>query len=446
MPPAPKTQDELFAMAAAAGVALPWSDDTSVLCEPWAGLARPLPNRMIVHPMEGFDSTDDGGPSELAFRRYHRFAAGGAGLLWFEATAVLHEARSNAHQLWLHEGNKAAFARLLEEAKQKAAEAMGPGHVPYCVLQLTHSGRYSRPEGTPAPIIAHHDAVLDPAHDLPPNYPLVTDGELERIEDAFVAAARIAYDIGFDSVDVKSCHRYLMNELLAAHTREGRYGGSYENRTRFAKNIIGKIHAELGADKAISPRLGVYDGIAYPYGWGVKAEDGSLEMDLSEPIRFIGELRDMGVKLVNVTMGNPYHNPHVNRPYSKTVKDLPDSPENPIIGAARILNGAAEVQAAHPDVAMIGSGISWLRDLWPNVAAGALEQGLGLIGLGRQAFAYPFFAKEILDTGTLARQHTCITCAACTWLMRKGGPTGCPQFDQEGYAAIYQRLRGQDGG
>ena len=335
---------------------------------------------------------------------------------------------------------------MLEEAKAKAAESMGSDHAPFCVLQLTHSGRYSRPIGQPEPIIAHHDATLDLAHGLPADYSLVTDDELERIEDAFVAAAKIAFEIGFDSVDIKSCHRYLMNELLAAHTREGRYGGSYENRTRLLKNIMGKIQAELGSDRQITPRLGIYDGIAYPHGWGMKAEDGSMEMDLSEPKRLIGELREMGVKLVNVTMGNPYHNPHVNRPCFKTVKDLPDSPEDAVVGTARILNGAIEVQRAYPDMVMIGSGISWLRDLWPNTAAGAIADGLKLIGLGRQAFAFPGYAKEILETGRLDRKHTCIACAGCTWLMRKGGPTGCSQFDRDVYGPIYKELRQKDEG
>ncbi len=441
MPPAPKTREELFAMAEDAGVELPWSDDLSVLGEPCAALEPAAPNRLAIHPMEGFDSTDDGAPGELTFRRYHRFGAGGAGLLWFEATAVRPEARSNAHQLHLHPGDQAEFARLLSEAKQRAADAMGPSHAPYCVLQLTHSGRYSRPRGEPRPIIAHHDAELDPAHDLPPDYPLVTDDELERIEDAFVDAARLAFDVGFDAVDVKSCHRYLINELLAAHTRPGRYGGDYENRTRFLKNVVGKIRSELGADASVAVRLGVYDGIAYPYGWGVKPEEGSREMDLTEPLRLIGELRGMGVRLVNVTMGNPYHNPHVNRPYFKTIEDMGESPENPIVGVARMVSGALAAQRAYPDMVMIGSGVSWLRGLWPGVAAGALKQGLQLMGVGRQAFANPFFAREILREGRLDRRRTCIACAGCTWLMRRGGPTGCMQFDRETYRPIYERLR-----
>ncbi|MCX6621422.1 MAG: NADH:flavin oxidoreductase, partial [Acidobacteria bacterium] len=224
------------------GLNLPLRADVGPLLEPIVLGSRRIPNRMVVLPMEGCDGAADGSPEELTFRRYRRFAAGGSGLLWFEATAVVPEGRANPRQLWIHEGTVESFARLVEESRRAARERHGESHAPLLVLQLTHSGRYSRPGAAPAPIIAHHSAFLDPVHNLPADYPLITDEALERLEDAYVQAAIQAHRAGFDAVDVKACHRYLVSELHASHTRSNsRYGGSFENRSRFFRNVVGKI-------------------------------------------------------------------------------------------------------------------------------------------------------------------------------------------------------------
>src|SRR5512135_1554115 len=185
------------------------SDDLSPLFEPATAAGLRLPNRLVVLPMEGCDARPDGSPAELTFRRYRRFAAGGAGVLWFEATAVVEEGRANPRQLRLHPGSAAAFASLVEEAHRAAKEALGDAHRPFLVLQLTHSGRYSRPGRRPAPIIAHHSPYLDPLQQLPPDYPVISDSELEQLEDRYVEAAALAQRAGFDAVDIKACHRYL---------------------------------------------------------------------------------------------------------------------------------------------------------------------------------------------------------------------------------------------
>lgn len=244
-------------------------EDISCLAEQIEIAGHLIPNRMAIQPMEGCDATADGAPGELTYRRYRRFGAGGAGLLWVEACAVVPQGRANPHQLWIHKGTVDAFARMLEEARTAAADSMGTQHNPFFVLQLTHSGRYSKPRSTPSPIIAFHDPYLDPTRGIPIDQPVISDDELEALEDAYVEAARLAFLAGFDAVDLKACHRYLVNELLAGHTREGKYGGSYENRTRFLKNIIGKIRNELGKDRIITCRLNVHDAHPYPYGWGM---------------------------------------------------------------------------------------------------------------------------------------------------------------------------------
>ncbi|MDO8683718.1 MAG: FAD-dependent oxidoreductase [Armatimonadota bacterium] len=437
----PRSMDELRAAIRELGLDLRAEDDVSILAQSVTVADKIIPNSMAVQPMEGCDGLANGAPDELTFRRYMRFGGGGAGLLWFEACAVAPEGRANPRQLWLHAGTKDAFARLLEESRKAAADSMGKNHHPFAVLQLTHSGRYSRPVSAPAPMIAHHDAYLDPDRGIPADYPLVSDDYLETLEDKYIEAARLAFEVGFDAVDVKACHRYLMNEILAAHTREGKYGGSYENRTRLIKNIIGKIYAECGRDKIVTCRLGIHDSHPYPYGWGMD-KDNPTEANLEEPKRLVKELHEMGLSLINITMGNPYFNPHVNRPYDRPIEGMKIPDENPLAGVARLVGLTRRIQKHVPDIVVIGSGYSWLRNLWPHVAAANIKDGaMRIAGLGRQAFAYPGFAKEIVKTGKLELRHTCITCSSCTQIMRDGGKSGCVPFDKDVYGPIYREGR-----
>ena len=416
------------------------SDDLSPLFEPASAAGLRLPNRLAVLPMEGCDAQPDGSPAELTFRRYRRFAAGGAGLLWFEATAVVEEGRANPRQLWLHPGSAAAFASLVEDSHRAARRALGERHRPFLVLQLTHSGRYSRPGRTPGPIIAHHSPYLDPIQKLPPDYPLISDEELEQLEDRYVDAAALAQRAGFDAVDIKACHRYLVSELHASFTREGLYGGSFENRSRFFRNVVAKIRESVPG-LHVTSRLNAYDAMAYPYGFGVDREDPS-KPDLEEPVALVRFLRGMGAPVVNITIGNPYYNPHVNRPF-----DLPTAggtlpTESPLVGVARFIEIVSLIQRRFPDMLVVGGGYSWLRHFFPNVAAAAVRDGwVSLVGVGRMAFAYPDFARDLSESGQLDPERVCVACSACTQIMRDGGRSGCVPRDAEIYEPIYKAGR-----
>jgi NADPH-dependent glutamate synthase beta subunit-like oxidoreductase/2,4-dienoyl-CoA reductase-like NADH-dependent reductase (Old Yellow Enzyme family) len=405
--------------------------------------------------MEGCDGDAEGQPSKLTFRRYERFAAGGAGLLWFEATAVLPEGRANPRQLWLNEDSKEAFAALIKLARQKAAETNGPNHKPIIVAQLTHSGRYSKPGGVAHPIIPQRDPYRDtlvpqqkPNPDakskIPADWPIVTDDYLDQLQDAYVKAARIAFEVGFDAVDVKSCHGYLINELLACRNRAGKYGGPFENRTRFLLEVIDKIHKELGREMPVFTRLGIYDAIPYPYGWAVDKDDYTRP-DLTEPKKLIALLRDHGVRLINITIANPYYNPHIGRPFNEPIIGGYPEPEHPLIGVRRLINLAGEIQKQFPDIAIVGTGYSWLQTLFANVAAASKANGLAtLIGAGRMAFAYPDFAGDIITKGHLDPQKVCVACSGCTQIMRDGGTTGCVVRDNKVYGPIFEHGRMSD--
>jgi len=433
-----RTLDALTARIAELGLDLPVSNDLSPLARRVRIGAEETPNALAIHPMEGCDGTADGRPDALTRRRYLRFARGGAGLLWFEATAVVHEGRANPRQLLLTPESAAAFARMREEALAAGREVNGPSYRPFTVLQLTHSGRYSRPDAQPAPIIAHHDGLLDQVLGLPPDHPLIADEDLDRLLERYVVAARLAEACGFDAVDIKSCHRYLISELLAAYTRAGRYGGSFENRTRFLLNVVRAVRAEVPGIQ-VAVRLNMYDGHPYPWGWGVSKDDPALP-DLDEPLRLVGLLREAGVTLLNVTAGNPYYTPHINRPFDRNVAGGYTPEEHPLVGVTRLVHLAQAVKQRFPDLVVVGTGYSWLRHYLGHVAAAVIERGWAdIVGVGRQAFAYPDFARDLLTAGEMDPRKACIACSRCTEIMRDHGRTGCAVFDREVYSPIYRQ-------
>ena len=435
---------ELTAAIDALGLDLPASDDVSTLLTPASLGRRTVPNRLAVHPMEGCDAAPDGAPGELTFRRYERFAAGGAGLIWLEATAVVPEGRANPRQLHLHDASAEGFAELVRRARTAAA---GAGRDrPVLILQLTHSGRYSRPAGRPEPIIAHHSAVLDGPAGLPDDYPLITDDELDALQDAYVAAARRAAEAGFDGVDVKACHRYLVNELLASHTRAAsRYGGDYDGRTRFLRETVAKVAAAVGERIEVACRLNVYDGIAHPFGWGVRADGGDESVptpDLAEPIRLIGQLIAAGLTALSVTAGNPYHLPYVNRPADFGAAGDRPAEEHPLEGVARLADLTRQMQRAHPNLPVVAAGYTWLRQYFPHFAAATVAGGgASVVGLGRGALAYPDFAADLAGDHRLDRRKVCVLCSSCTQIMRDGGQAGCVVRDHAVYGPIFRAGR-----
>ncbi len=447
--------DNLIQLAQELNLSIDANDDVSILAEPVQAGSLFIPNSLAVHPMEGCDGDSQGRPGKLTFRRYDRFAGGGAGLLWAEAIAVVPEGRANPRQLWINSKNMEDFAALVKLIRQRAAQHMGSNHKPVVVAQLTHSGRYSKPEGIARPIIPQRDPYRDAlVPQQPPNpkvksripadWPIVADEYLDELQQAYVDAAKIAFEVGFDAVDVKSCHGYLINELLTSHNRRGKYGGSFENRTRFLLDVIDKIHKELGEDKPVVTRLGIYDAIPYPYGWAVDKDDYT-KPDLTEPKKLITLLQQRGVKLINITIANPYFNPHVGRPFNEAIVGGYDEPEHPLVGVARLIKLTGEIQKEFPDIALVGTGYSWLRTLFANVAAASKAKGLvTLVGAGRMAFAYPDFARDILTVGRMYPEKVCVGCSGCTQIMRDGGMTGCVVRDNEVYGPIFEHGRMSD--
>ena len=402
------------------GADFPLSENTDILFEKVKCGSLELDNRLAIQPMEGCDGTADGSPDEQTFARYKRFAEGGAGLIWLEAVAVVQEGRANPRQLYINDNTADDFKRLISKIKEDSFKKNG--YEAKVIMQATHSGRYSKPEGKPAPIIAYNNPLFEKDTPIDKSC-IISDDGLKRLEEAYGKAAHLAEQVGFDGVDIKCCHRYLASELLSAYNREGEYGGSFENRTRLIRNGIAQAKANVSDNFVVTSRMNVYDGFEHPYGFGVK-DDGSLEPCLDEAIELIRLLnKEHGLELLDVTIGNPYVNPHVNRPFDKGPY-VPN--ESPLVGVARMMHCVGTIQKAVPEVKIIGSGFSYLKELSPYLAAGAVESGIcEIAGFGREGFAYPDFVRDLKENGEIDKKKVCIACGKCTELMRMGNITGC---------------------
>jgi len=431
--------------------------DSSPLAQPLSLNGIKIGNRFAIHPMEGWDGTSDGKPTELTFRRWRNFGRSGAKLIWGgEAVAVLHEGRANPNQLLINEQTKGDLARLRDVLIDEHRQATGSDDGLLIGLQLTHSGRYSQPnvKGRPEPRILYHHPLLDKRLGLNADYRLITDGEIREIIEAFHKSARIAREIGFDFVDVKHCHGYLGHEFLSAHTREGEYGGSFANRTRFLTEIVEGVRSGAPGLE-IGVRLSAFDTVPYrpdpersspgkpgpgvpepfesllPYRWGfgVNVQD-PVKPDLTDAVRFFSLLRELGIRLVNISAGSPYYNPHVQRPTLFPPSDGYLPPEDPLIGVSRQMSAARALKKQFSDLLIVGTAYTYLQDFLPYVAHAAVREGwVDCVGLGRMVLAYPELPLHAIEGRLPDRKRLCRTFSDCTTAPRNGLPSGCYPLD-----------------
>ncbi len=424
-----KSKEDILAKAVELGIELPFTDDISSLFEPRSVEGFHVPNRLVVQPMEGYDSSADGAPSELTRRRYLRYASGGSGMIWYEAVAISHEGRSNPNQLWINEGNVRSYASLNDDVRREAEKS---GIRPLLVIQLTDSGRYSKPDGKPMPRAAASNSILDRTEPY-----LLTDDDLKRIQDQYIAAAKLSAASGFDAIDIKACHGYLMIDLLAARARVNSiYGGEEPSqRFRFMLETYDRIRAEVPGI-IVTSRLNISD--LYTGGFGV---DDNGNVDYTEPLLLVDELKRQGMSLINLSMGSPYHNAFVTRPFDTPLPGQTLPEEHPLTGVARMINGASIFQKQFPDMAVVGSAYSYLRQFIPNVAAEVIRRcEASFIGLGRSSFAYPDLPADLINNGKADPSKVCISCSGCTRLIRNLRPGGCVIRDRSIYGSELKKL------
>jgi len=452
-----KTADAFRAHLERSGLPLAFDDRLAPPAE--SPLAQPLVaggvrvgNRFCILPMEGWDGTPEGEPSDLTLRRWRNFGTSGAKLIWGgEAVAVRHDGRANPHQLLMSVRNAPAIAALRGALVAAHRERFGSNADDdlYVGLQLTHSGRYARPDvyDRPAPIAACPNPILD--RRFPNGVRVFEDAELDRLVDDFVAAAKLAYSAGFSFVDVKACHGYLGHELLGARTRVGPYGGALENRTRFLQRVIAAIRADV-SDLDIVVRLSAFDTIPYRKraqdhvgerepdadrtalpGFGVLEDDEHLEPALEDARAVLRLLESLGVTWICTSAGSPYYNPHVQRPAMFPPLDGYEPPEDPLRGVWRQIRATALLKRDFPRMVFVGSAYSYLQEWLPHVGQHNVREGLcDFVGLGRIALSYPDLPADVLSGAPLRRSAFCRTFSDCTTGPRMGLVSGCYPLDK----------------
>lgn len=449
-----KTVEQFKKYLARNGIQL--SSDDSLLTGAEAPLAQPyhlkdgfvIGNRFCVQPMEGWDGTADGAPTELTRRRWVHFGQSGAKLIWGgEAVAVQPAGRANPNQVLICPATLSALAELRKALLAAHTERYGDTRELLVGLQLTHSGRFSRPVDKIrlAPKILYHHPYLDARYGIAPDDPVLTDPEIGDIIADFVSAAGLAQQAGFDFVDIKHCHGYLGHEFLSAYSRPGPYGGSFENRTRFLREVVVGIRSQSPGLR-IGVRLSAFDTppfvpdhqtqigkpvtcAGYPWGFGLD-ECKPLEYNLEETTRFLELFQTLGIELVNITAGSPYYNPHIQRPAYFPPSDGYQPPEDPLFGVARQIEATAELKQRFPGLLMVGSAYSYLQEWLPYVAQHNVRHGkVDFIGLGRMILSYPEFPADVLAGRQLDRRRICRTFSDCTTAPRQGLVSGCYPLD-----------------
>jgi len=465
--PTLKTTDDFRRHVSSLGINLPCDD--AIVAGPGSPLAKPveqviingkqLGNRIAIQPMEGWDGTTTGGITEDVLRRWQRFGESGAKLIYGgEAMAVRPDGRANPNQLIITDENKTDLATLRDRLIASHRERFGQTEDLVIGFQLTHSGRFCKPNDKTRmePRVAYRHPILDKKFRIMSDDQVWTDGEIERLIGDYVKAAKIAWDVGADFVDIKHCHGYLLHEFLSGFTRPGKYGGSFENRTRVLQEIIAGIRAS-GNRIDFAVRLSAFDfapfkpdpalsqpgklgpGIPedfshclpYRYGFGVNQQN-PVEYDLTETFRFVDLCAQLGVKLVNLTAGSPYYVPHIQRPAAYPPSDGYQPPEDPLVGVARQINVVREVKARAPkNLVLVGTGYSYLQEYLPHVAQYVVRNGwTDIVGLGRMVLAYPGILADAIEKSSLATKSICRTFSDCTTAPRNGMISGCYPLDK----------------
>ncbi len=429
----------------------------SPLARPVTWNGRTIGNSWCVQPMEGWDGTTTGGTTEPMIRRWRHFGASGAKLIWGgEAMAVRPDGRANPNQLIISETNKKGLALLRETLLAAHREEYGRSDDLVVGFQLTHSGRFCRPNDKQRtePRVAYRHPILDKKPGVTSDAQILSDDEMKRLVEDYAKAAKIASDVGADFVDIKHCHGYLLHEFLGAQTRPGEFGGSLKNRTRPLREITAAIRA-IAPTLGIGVRVSIFDlvpfkpdpklstpgkpgpGIPedfsnylpYRYGFGVSATN-PLEYDLTEPAEFLRICESLGITMVNLSAGSPYYNPHVQRPAAYPPSDGYQPPEDPLVGCARQINVVRHLKARFPKLLIVGSAYTYLQEFLPHVAQYYLRHGhVDSVGIGRVVLSYPRVLADAVEKGNIDRRFICRTFSDCTTAPRHGLPSGCYPLD-----------------
>ncbi|MEX2717587.1 MAG: hypothetical protein Q6353_022640 [Candidatus Sigynarchaeum springense] len=393
-----------------------------------ATLASPLkldqitiPNRLVAQPMERSAGTESGDFTPTLVDEYISLAKGHWGVLHLEAMTVMPAYKSRKGQLVASANTRGSLEALLRKMRAIAPDTM-------YVVQLTVPGVVAG-EGLP------RTTIIPAVHEADPAIKLLSDVEIDDLLESFKRAIDITIDAGVDGIDIKACHGYLGVEFLRPqNTRQGKYGGSFENRTRFHKELV--IHAREAARLAgkerflLGSRISVAEYIAG--GVGTAGPEEYIE-DLGEVKSFVTNLCDWGANFVNITAGIPATQPEVTRPS----KNVPWGIYNHFRLTKAIKDHLASV-GKHP--AVIGSAYTMLGKDLPRIATkNILDGAVDLIGLGRQVLADPEYPAKLF-AGMDDEIHRCTGCGSCALLLRQQRHVGCTFYNKSFKNALKQQV------
>ncbi len=391
---------------------------------------RTAQNRFVINAMECCDSDEEGNPTEKTYRRYRRLFEGNAGAIFLEAITVTYENRGRKMQLSIEPHNEKALTEFVKEMKRVNDK-------PLFIWQLTHSGELSHPDFSKRvcvkPLPGFGGELVDEAY-------------IEKTIEQFVAAAKIAHNAGADGIDFKNCHGYLGSQLVRPYNdRAWKYGGSFENRTRFTYEVYERIHKEINDPNFIvGSKVSFWEG--FPGGQGSAGPDTAV-LDLTESIKLVKGMEERGAKFIMVSAGSP----SITLALSQPDRSIPDDvylhftfqkaargalkKETTVIGSAYsvLRNGKNNLQAVKEEEASL---LYWGDK---NIRDGITD----MIAIGRQSLADPYLPGKIQEDKP-GDVDWCTACDQCIELLIRQRNVGCAVYEKE-YTRALKNRREEEG-
>ncbi len=386
-------------------------------------------NRIVINSMECCDADLEGNPSELTYERYEKLFKGNAGIIFLEAITITYESIARIHQLSILPQNKKQLEKFVSKMKQINSK-------PLFIFQLTHSGELSNPKFS-------KQVTVKPL----PGYggELLSEDDIEHFINQFVEASKIAYEIGADGVDLKLCHGYLGSQLLRPwNDRNWKYGGSWENRSRFAFELIERVVKAINDPKfLIGSKISMWEG--FPGGFGTSGPRSGY-LDMTEPIALAKGLEERGAKFIMQSAGSPSLTLALTQPdkripdyvylhhyFSKILKDNL-KPETIVIGSAYSIfsNGKNNLRALNPEEKTF---LYWGDK---NIREGIVD----MVALGRQSLADPLIVAKLI-AGKENEVNWCTACDSCIEFLIRQSPVGCAIYNKF-YRDSLKKIRQQE--
>ena len=391
---------------------------------------RTVPNRFAINAMECCDGDDEGNPTEKTYARYRKLFEGGAGLIDLEAITCQWESRSRKNQLSVMPRNQAALTKFTAEMKKINSASL-------FVWQLTHSGELSHPAFSKRvcvkPLPGFGGEIVDEAY-------------VEKTIEEFITAAKIAHDCGADGIDFKNCHGYFDSQLLRPYNdRKWKYGGPWENRTRFTYAVYEGIAKAINDPNfVVGSKVSIWEG--FPGGQGSAGPDSPI-MDISESIDLVKGMEARGAKFIIVSAGSPSITLALSQPdksvpddcylhftFQKAVRDALKS-ETVVIGSAYSVlnNGHNQLQARNKEE----------NTLWYWANRNIKDRVTDMVAIGRQSLADGQIPRKFAE-GREKDIKWCTACDHCIEFLIRQQPVGCATFDKD-YAKALQAIKQAEG-